>query len=364
VKNNDENSIILIVDDNTKNLQVTGKVLKDEGYKICLAQSGAAALKLMNEQEPNIVLLDIMMPEMDGYDVCRAIRKNSQWNDIPVIFLTARNQTDDIVKGFSSGGFDYISKPFNREEMLARVRNALNIQASNRKVLEMSKTQDTMYSIIAHDLRSPFSGISQIVDFIASNSIPHDSEEFFHIFNQLQQRTHEASNLLDNLLFWTKMQREQITIFKEKINLNFLINETITLLQGPANIKNIAVHNYIEEKLIVECDMMTTSVVFRNILSNALKFTPNDGNIILYNSTSDTGITISIEDSGVGMPENLIDEIMSNDIHHSSAGTNNEQGSGLGLLLVKKFILKNEGLLHIRNNPSRGVTVSVFFPAS
>lgn len=357
-----EKSVILIVDDNIKNLQITGKVLRDEGYKICLAQNSREAFSLLESQNPNIILLDIMMPQMDGYETSSIIKKNEKWKDIPILFLTAKVQVDDIVKGFKHGGVDYITKPFNREELLVRVRNHLQIQASKRKIMEMSKIQHTMYSVIAHDLRSPFSNIAQMIDFIADGTIEKDSADFQRFINELQQRTHETSNLLDNLLFWAKMQNDKIAVFKDNIPIFFLIEETLGLLKGVITQKNIAVSNQVEKNMSISGDRILLSIIIRNIISNALKFTPGNGTITIGSVIANDRGLITFCDTGAGMLQEQINEVLLTDMHRSSLGTNNEQGSGLGFLLIKKFIALNGGHLNLYNNSPSGLCVEVSLP--
>jgi DNA-binding response OmpR family regulator len=139
------NDIIIIVDDNTENLKVLGNVLKENGYKIAVAKSGADALILLENIKPSLILLDVMMPEMDGYMVCKQLKKNENWSEIPVIFLTARTETEDIVKGFEAGGVDYISKPFNITELLARVKTHKDLFDS-KEIIKRQTEQLKIYS--------------------------------------------------------------------------------------------------------------------------------------------------------------------------------------------------------------------------
>ncbi|HEY4785580.1 MAG TPA: response regulator, partial [Bacteroidales bacterium] len=144
--------LILIVDDNLKNLEVLTKILKEEGFLISLAQDGGEALDQLNNITPDLILLDIMMPEMNGLEVCRRIKQNDKLKEIPVIFVTAKNQTEDLVEGFKAGGVDYISKPFQRDELLVRIKNHLELTGSRKRIIALNRTRDKIYSIIAHDI--------------------------------------------------------------------------------------------------------------------------------------------------------------------------------------------------------------------
>lgn len=150
-----ENIYILVVDDNQENLKVVGNFLKEKGYKIALATDGSSALKILENNKIDLILLDIMMPEMDGFEVCRNLKSNPDTQDIPVIFLTARTATEDIVKGFKTGGADYITKPFNKEELFARVHNHVQLKIARdfliRRETEAIKSRDqymrTLYGL-------------------------------------------------------------------------------------------------------------------------------------------------------------------------------------------------------------------------
>ena len=172
---------ILIVDDNLKNLQLTATLLKGEGYLLSLAEDAGSALAQLESFVPDLILLDVMMPGIDGFELCRIIKKNEKFREIPVIFLTAKNQAEDLADGFNAGGVDYLSKPFNRLELLMRVKNHLELSHSRKKILEMNKTRDKLYSIIAHDIRSPFSSITLTVSAIANGYLEPDSEDFKEI---------------------------------------------------------------------------------------------------------------------------------------------------------------------------------------
>ena len=138
-------NIILIVDDNTENLKVLGNVLKEKGYKIAIAKSGLDAIQLLGNIKPSLILLDVMMPEMDGYETSRNIKKTSGFENIPIIFLTAKTNTEDIIHGFEAGGVDYVTKPFNSTELLARVKNHLELHEA-RETIKLQADQLKLYS--------------------------------------------------------------------------------------------------------------------------------------------------------------------------------------------------------------------------
>jgi two-component system sensor histidine kinase/response regulator len=359
-----ENIYILVVDDNQENLKVISNFLKEDNYKIALAMDGDSALKILEENNIDLILLDVMMPEMDGYEVCKLVKANPQTKEIPIIFITAKTQTEDMVEGFNAGAVDYISKPFKRDEMLIRVKIHLELAASKKKIIEMNRTRDKLYSIIAHDVRSPLAGITQTIDAISNGFLEVGSEDFNKIFNLLKQRTIETSTLLNNLLEWTKMHSDNISLSPRLINISPIINECVELLRGNAQNKNISININIPEDLKAYFDEVTIHTTFRNIISNAIKFTPNDREISIYTEESEGFVSVIIKDSGIGMTDEVINGIFNKNIHHTSLGTKNEMGTGLGLFLVKDFVQKNNGKIKVISQQGLGTDFIVYLPSS
>jgi two-component system sensor histidine kinase/response regulator len=353
---------ILIVDDNIKNLQLTASLLKGEGFLISLAQNAETALILLDQLIPDLILLDIMMPGIDGYELCRLIKKNEKLRDIPVIFLTAKNQTEDLTEGFNAGGIDYITKPFKRDELLIRVKTHIELMSSRKKILEMNKTRDKLYSIISHDIRTPFASIAFTVSSIANGYLSPGSDDFMEIINHLEKTTSETSTLLDNLLAWTKQKSDVVPVDPQMLQIYPVIMECIQLLKGNADKKKISVRVDLSDEIKAFFDEITMHAVFRNIIFNAIKFTPENGMIYINAHPVNDFIQISVKDTGVGISEEVINKIFVNNEHYTSRGTNNEQGSGLGSFIIKDFININQGRIEVNSNPGSGTEILVFLP--
>ncbi len=356
------NNHILIVDDNPKNLQVTGQVLKNEGYLISLATSGKQALDLLNSVLPGLILLDVMMPELDGLDVCRLIKSKERLKDIPVIFLTAKNQTEDLLEGFKAGGVDYVTKPFHMEELLIRVKNHLELANARRKIVEMNKNRDKLYSIIAHDIKSPLSNIIFMMQALKEDYIVQGTNEYREMVDLLEKSTSGTISLLNNLLSWAKIQGEVINLVPKIISLHHVIADCFLLLKPNADNKGIALTSSVPDSFTAYFDEVTIHTVFRNIISNAIKFTPRNGRIHVSSYISKGYVSISFKDTGAGIPEDIIRKILIRNQHHTSNGTDNEQGTGLGLIMVKDFVSKNNGRLSINSKDGEGTEVLVSLP--
>ena len=203
---------ILIVDDVLSNVLLLKVLLTNEKFNIATANNGRLALEQVKAEKPDLVLLDVMMPDMSGFEVAQKMRETPEMVDIPIIFLTALNSTEDIVKGFKVGGNDFISKPFNKEELIIRVRHQISLIAAKRiivaKTEELRKTitgRDKLYSVIAHDLRSPMGSIKMVLNMLILNlPVEKIGNEMYELLTLANQTTGDVFSLLDNLLKWAK----------------------------------------------------------------------------------------------------------------------------------------------------------------
>lgn len=353
---------ILVVDDNLNNLQLCAKILREKNYNVSLAEKGSSAFLVIDQQKPDLILLDVMMPEIDGYQVCRKLKSIEATRDIPVIFLTARNDMNDLLEGFNAGGIDYITKPFNQQELLVRVSTHLELSKARKKIVEMNKTKEKLYSIISHDLRSPLSGIVSTISAINDQTIDKNDELFDILLLEIEKNTKNLFNLLDNLLEWTRFQNGSIQMKLLNTPINPIIQECIEILNNVAKEKNISIEADIEESISAKFDEVTMHTVFRNLLSNAIKFTPQNGRITISAFSDKDTVSISFRDTGVGMPTEVLDKIFNHNRHHTSLGSNMEKGTGLGLFIVKDFIQKNEGILHVTSTLGQGTEFVIKLP--
>jgi|AntAceMinimDraft_14_1070370.scaffolds.fasta_scaffold05467_3 signal transduction histidine kinase len=355
---------VLIVDDNLKNLQITGKILKDQGYIISVASSGPLALIQLDEFSPDLILLDIMMPDMSGFEVIAKIKENSKFDDVPVIFLTAKNQVEDLISCFEAGAVDFITKPFIKEELMMRVKTHLDLFWSKKQIVEMNATRDKLYSIIAHDIRAPFGGIIQTLNLITEGVVKSNSPFFMEMINLLSKRSSNTFALLNNLLEWTKLKSNKIPITPKLLNLSTIAQYNIQLLNNLARSKDIEIKLEIDSNIDAFVDELSLNTIFRNLLSNAIKFTPNNGliNIFAFQETRST--TIVFADNGIGISEEDINRIFVEDKYHSTCDSGNVQGSGLGLFLVKDFTEINNGSIKVESIINKGTNIFVTLPNS
>lgn len=360
---------ILVVDDNKENLKVVSNFLKEKGYQIALSLNASDALKILRENEIDLVLLDIMMPGTDGYTFCKTMKADEALKEIPVVFLTAKTETADLVEGFRVGGVDYITKPFHKEELLARVQNHIDLADAKKQIkkqaeqiLRINKTKDRLYSVIAHDIKSPFANISMLLSSIAEGYLQPGTEEYDEILQSLNASTKETYALLENLLRWTRAQTGDLEYVPEKIHLQELAYNVVRNLNSNARNKNIALELLIEDDLSCLADTMMLQSILQNLVSNALKFTPKGGSVIVSGAKKGDQVRIMVKDSGVGIPEENMKKLFSSDGHFTTEGTNSEKGSGLGLLLVKDFVQRNKGTVTVESQTGKGTTFTIMLP--
>lgn len=361
---------ILIVDDVMSNVLLLKVLLTNEKFAIATASNGRQALEQVEKENPDLVLLDVMMPDMSGFEVAQHLKSNPNTADIPIIFLTALNSTADIVKGFQVGANDFISKPFNKEELIIRVTHQISLVAAKRLILskteELQRTiagRDKLYSVIAHDLRSPMGSIKMVLNMLILN-LPSEKigAEMYELLTMANQTTEDVFSLLDNLLKWTKSQIGKLNVVYQDVDLVEVTDGVIEIFSMVASLKKIRIHEMKPEKMMVNADIDMLKTVVRNLLSNAIKFSKENSEVLVKMEEVDGMAVVSVQDHGCGISEEGQKKLLHTDTHFSMFGTNNEEGSGLGLLLCKDFVVKNGGKLWFTSKEGEGSIFSFSIP--
>jgi two-component system, sensor histidine kinase and response regulator len=356
--------LILIVDDITENLKVIGSILMTENFEIIPASSGALAIELAQKEHPDLILLDIQMPEMDGFEVCRVLKSNPLTKDISIIFLTAKTETDNIVKGFDMGGDDYITKPFEAKEMLARVQTHLKLKFSFQRLKELVATKDKFFSIITHDLKGPFKAMLNISENLHKTIQKKNTEEISETSQMLNDAIKEAFDLLDNLLLWSRSQTGRIEYISDNMLLKESIESSFKIVKSQADEKHIKLLNKISEKLEIYADENIIKTVLRNLLSNAVKYSHPKGEIKVSASIEDNMAEICVSDKGVGIPAKNMETLFTLNFKNITLGTSNERGTGLGLILCREFVEKMGGKIWVESEPGKGSKFYFTIPMS
>jgi signal transduction histidine kinase len=358
-----EKQLVLIVDDNKENLKVLGSILKENGLMPAFAQNGTKALTAIQTRLPDLILLDIMMPDIDGFEVCKRLKQNAATQDIPVIFLTAKTEKDDVIQGLELGAVDYVTKPFNRQELMTRVNTHLKLKTTEEQLKQALAAKDKFFSIIAHDLGNVFNASLGASNMLEDQDGVLEECEAQEMLLLLQNSLNQGYNLLRNLLEWSRSQTGRIQITPATLKLKAVVDQNITLLDNNAKAKNIHLSSSIGDTSVVADENMLDTVI-RNLLVNALKFTPVNGSVTISAQRQNNWVEISISDTGVGIKPEDIDKLFQIDVCHTTRGTAQEEGTGLGLLLCKEFVEKNGGTLGVESKLGSGSRFYLNLPSA
>ena len=361
---------LLVVDDVQTNVLLLKALLGKEGYGILVANNGQEALEVIRNENPDLILLDVMMPGMDGFEVAERLKSEEFRCEIPIIFLTALDDTQSIVNGFKLGVGDFISKPFRKEELMVRIKHQLSLVAARRiieeKNEELRKTiagRDKMYSVIAHDLRSPMASMKMLLNTIMM-SVEKDKidPDIFDMLEMSNKTSEEVFSLLDNLLKWTKSQLGKLTVIPQKLDISGLADGVVEVMNSVAEVKHIKLIRTDHESFFVYVDIEMIKSILRNLISNAVKFSNTDSEIKVGIKAEDGKVIVSVTDSGKGIKKEDQHKLLKDSTHFTTYGTNSEEGSGLGLLLCRDFARKNGGELWFESEENLGSVFSFSLP--
>ena len=361
---------LLVVDDVQTNVLLLKALLGKEGYGILVANNGQEALEVIRNENPDLILLDVMMPGMDGFEVAERLKSEEFRCEIPIIFLTALDDTQSIVNGFKLGVGDFISKPFRKEELMVRIKHQLSLVAARRiieeKNEELRKTiagRDKMYSVIAHDLRSPMASMKMLLNTIMM-SVEKDKidPDIFDMLEMSNKTSEEVFSLLDNLLKWTKSELGKLTVIPQKLDISGLADGVVEVMNSVAEVKHIKLIRTDHESFFVYVDIEMIKSILRNLISNAVKFSNPDSEIKVGIKAEDGKVIVSVTDSGKGIKKEDQHKLLKDSTHFTTYGTNSEEGSGLGLLLCRDFARKNGGELWFESEENLGSVFSFSLP--
>ncbi len=379
---------ILIVDDNSFNLQLLGNLLKGYSYEIEFAVNGEAALEWLNTAKFDLILLDINMPGMNGFEVCKKIRSNPLFNNMPVIFLSAESDRDSILKGFELGAQDYLSKPYDSRELLVRVRTHLvlkdslekleklnksleekvlertqqlkdandKLEITNVKLLDLDKAKSEFLNLISHEIRTPLNGIIGPLELLKEPVSIGEIRELVEILDLSVKRLERFSL---NALLITRLKTKQFEIRKDKIILSNLIHEVIEEAKEKLQSGNIQIkfENKVKDGLIsVESELIKKC--FNNILDNAILYSPQNGIIEISMDFQDQILICEVKDQGKGFTKDVFDHIFE---IFSTYHERRDNSSGLGLPLAKMIMEAHGGNIILGNNLHRGASVKILF---
>lgn len=371
---------ILVVDDVPANVKVLMDFLTSNGFKVLTAKDGQAAIKRAEYAKPDLILLDVMMPIMDGYEACKILKSQENTADIPIVFMTALADTTDKVKGFELGASDYITKPFQQEEVLARVNNHLKIvtlqkqlqvrntelerlyleQKQARQAAEAaSKAKDTFLANMSHELRTPLNAIIGYGEIIQEDAYDLGFRDILGDLDSIQLAAKQLLALINDVLDLAKIEAEKMELQIEQINISEFIKDTVTLIQPIVQ----KTHN----ELTVECpdnigtmntDGKRMQQILLNLLGNAAKFT-RDGQIHLTARREGDTLFFDVKDTGIGIEQEQLETIFQPFLQGDNSRTRKYGGTGLGLALCQRICQILGGQIWVHSELGKGSQFTV-----
>ena len=350
---------ILIVDDTVENLQLLASMLDAHGYEVRPVTSGRRALQAAKSYPPELVLLDVNMPEMDGYEVCRQFKAAPELSDVPVIFLTAMSETHDKMKAFEAGGADYITKPFQVDEVLARVRVHVGLRQSQAELKQsyerlqvLERMRDDLVKMVVHDMRSPLMaliGLLQLVrDQLAGSSDTQLKADVADAVHAAARINGMANDVLDV----SRLEEGKLPLDRRPHDLVAICREAVGRLQGLDAERNIEVKQ--SAALEVVCDRDIIGRVLDNLVSNAIKHTPASGRIYITLQREQTSARISVHDEGPGVPAEARSKIFEKFGALQARHERSFHSAGLGLAFCKLAVDAHAGMLGVEAGQPSG----------
>lgn len=351
---------ILIVEDSELNLFMLKGILEREAFNVFSASADSEALETLEKERIDLILMDVMLGDSNGYDLTMKLKSLERHKHIPVIFITNLRSPEDVVRGFDSGGVDYIPKPFNRQELLQRIKHQIRIIASNhtisRQTAELKEAilnRDRMYAILAHDLRSPISSLKMILNILTMQTETQDNgyAAMVHTGNDIAE---QLFSVLDNLLKWTKSSLGMLSYIPQQLDLNHLILGVVETLLPTAKLKDIRVDLDLQDGLEIYFDVDIMKSILRNLLINAVKFSHSASTIRLHLYREQDWAVVEVIDTGVGMSDDIQQQLHRQVSREGSVTPMHDQGKGLGLWVVYHFIHTHGGQFFFESKEHHG----------
>lgn len=354
--------LILIVDDVPKNIELLGNVLSNEGYDISIAENGREALETLEDLLPDLILLDVMMPEMNGHEACKKLKAEDRTKDIPVIFLTAKTETEDIVEGFELGAVDYVTKPFNSTELLARVRTHLALKQARdkernyiKKLEKLNKEKNELLGMAAHDLRNPISAVKMSTSLMLTMFNRNLTEEQIELLNETQDITGYMLNILNDLLDITAIEAGKLNLKLEKQDYGEFLKHTVKVNKFLADNKKMSLELKIDENIpFMNFDKSKLNQVLNNLISNAIKFSYPERKVTVEAIKDNGTIITSVIDEGQGIPPEDLPKLFKEFQKTSVRATGDESSTGLGLAITRKIVEGHGGKISVESEVGKG----------
>jgi signal transduction histidine kinase len=343
---------LLVVDDNEMNRDMLSRRLKREGYTVTIAEDGYQALEMIKQTKFDLILLDIMMPGISGFEMMPIIRQTRSLAELPIIMATAKDQSEDIVEGLRLGANDYVTKPIDFPVLLARIN--IQLQLKN-----LSQLKDEFLRIASHDLKNPLSTILMSAHIVRDKVTPGTpmTEQFHNMLAFIVRRGEEMQRIVRDFLDFQAMEDGKLSLEVAPTNLNDIADEAIQMNNDYAISKEISLLSELDSTLpMLNIDRARLSQVTQNMLGNAIKFSPKGAVTVVRTKIQDGSAILEVKDSGPGLSEDDLKKVFAKYARLSNKPTGGESSSGLGLAICKQMVDLHGGNIGVYNNDDRGAT--------
>lgn len=381
-----DSATILIVDDLAENIEVLGTLIRKNKYKVAVAMNGEEAVKVTKKILPDLILLDIAMPGKDGFSVCKTLKSDPMTESIPIIFLTAKVESEDIVAGFSLGAVDYITKPFKSAELLMRIKTHLTIknlqnelrfanETLENKVLERTRDlerakekaelsdnlKSEFLSQISHEIRTPLNAVISSAGLIETEMEDKIDDYLKPIFESLKKGSHRIIRTVDLILNMAQLHTNSYELKNEKLDIAEILLLTASKYKAPAKEKELTlnIHNSIKGAYVT-ADYYAVEEIFEQLLDNAISFT-SSGSVTVSIQETEKEYIAEIQDTGVGISDDYLAHLFTVFSQEEGGYTRKFEGNGLGLALTKKYCSLINASIAVESQKNIGSKFSVTF---
>lgn len=385
---------IFVIDDNPINLNLLAHLLRERGYQVRIATSGRRGIVAVRTSVPDLIMLDITMPEMNGYEVCEQLKSDELLRDIPVIFISALDDALDKVKAFEVGGVDYVTKPFQIEEVLARIENQLRISQlqkelretnnqlerqraqlieANQKLKDVEQAKADFTAMLVHDLKSPLTVVKTMLDLLQFDEVISRviaEQRLTDVMVASERNVDKILDLIQEILEFSRIESQNLTLDIEPVSVEGILKDCVVTTSVTALQNHITVETDIQPNLPLTLgDRVKLERVFSNLLSNAVKFTPTNGKITIearqinqpdLTSQGSPLIVVHISDTGEGIPAEEVPYVF--EPYRQATKRKGRLGVGLGLAIVKRIVTAHKGQLSVESQVGVGSRFTVLLP--
>ena len=355
---------ILVVDDQPANIQILGAMLGSLGHEIVPATDGPTALRRIAMRQPDLILLDLLMPGMDGFEVCRQIKAEPEWQDIPVIFLSAADDKELIVRGLDAGGIDFVTKPFSHAELLSRVRTQLTFKATRDHLAQVAEDKDELIGLLAHDLKNSLGGMNMSAELLRGHVLHYNDERLLKLSENLLYSSARSLSFVNDYLANAASDQS----FAPRLDIVSLVDAASRVVwryQVAAQRKQLQIEtNFTKEEDSVIADSSALDQVLDNLLSNAVKFSLPGKNIFVSVRPGNGEVACMVRDEGPGFTEADKARMFRRYGRLSARPTADETSTGLGLSIVRKLVETMNGKLICDSTAGHGAAFTFHLPCA